>query len=229
MSWIIATGNAHKVREFEEILGPLGIDFSRPSDLGLQLEVDEWGTTFAENAVIKALAWSLRTGRVCAADDSGLEVRHLDWGPGVHSARFAGDDATDADNNEKLLAALQNVDGDGRDARYRCVIAIAWPIRGLPVEDVPLHSIEGFGANDVGRVDDFVVRTFDGICPGSIGREARGDGGFGYDPYFVLPDGRHMAELTADEKHAISHRGLALRKASRVLELIPFADGSHLG
>ena len=228
MSWFIATSNAHKVREFEEILGPLGISFVRPSDQGLGLEVDEWGATFAENAVIKALAWSVKTGRVCAADDSGLEVRHLDWGPGVHSARYAGDACDDAANNAKLITELEGVEGDGRDARYRCVIAIAWPIRGLPAEDVPRHTIEGFGLNDVGRIDDFVVRTFDGICPGAIGHEARGGGGFGYDPYFVLPDGRHMAELVSDEKHAISHRGVALRKAARVLQLIPFADGSHL-
>ncbi len=228
MTWVIATGNAHKVLEFQQILGPHGVVCVRPDDLGLQLDVDEWGATFAENAVIKALAWALRTGRVCAADDSGLEVRHLDWGPGVYSARYSGDEANDERNNAKLLAELSDVEGDGRDARYRCVIAIAWPIRGLPVDDVPAVSIEGFGPNNLGRIDDFVVRTFDGFCDGTIAREARGDGGFGYDPYFQLPDGRHMAELSATQKHAISHRGVALRKAALTLKTIPFADGSHL-
>lgn len=223
-TWIIATGNAHKVREFEEILGPLGIEFVRPSDIDVALDVDEWGDSFAENAVIKALAWAKHTERVCAADDSGLEVRALDWGPGVHSARYAGPDHDDEANNAKLMSALQGVDGPGRDARYRCVIAVAWPVADHDVSDLPKREVVGFGPNDAGVVDGFVIRTFDGACLGAIGREARGSEGFGYDPYFVTQDGRHMAELAPGEKHEISHRGFALRKAAAAISAIPNAS-----
>ncbi|MFT6627520.1 MAG: XTP/dITP diphosphohydrolase [Flavobacteriales bacterium] len=227
MSWIIATGNEHKRKEFEQILAPLGVTVEPATEVGL-LEVTEWGETFAENAVIKALEWAIQTRRVCAADDSGLEVRGLDWAPGVISARYAGAACDDEQNNKKLLDELAGVGGEGREARYRCVIAIAWPVRGIPTPDLGERQIKGFGPNECGRIDDYVVRTYDGICLGTIATERKGDGGFGYDPYFVTLDGRHMAELSDDEKHAISHRGAALRKAAADIASIPLANGSHL-
>ena len=220
-TWIIATGNLHKVREFEEILGPLGIGFVRPADIGTALDIEEWGETFAENAVIKALAWAQHTQRVCAADDSGLEVRALDWGPGVYSARYAGPACDDEANNAKLLHTLETIEGPGRDARYRCVIALARPLGSAEESALPAREIVGFGANDAGVIEGVEVRTFDGACGGRIGRDARGTEGFGYDPFFETSDGRHMAELTPDEKHAISHRGVALRKAAAHLTRPP--------
>ncbi len=220
MSWLVATGNAHKLREIGEVLGTFGISLVSPAEVGHRLDVEEWGATFAENAVIKATAWADATGRVCLADDSGLEVRALDWGPGVHSARFAGPACDDEANNAKLLRSLADVEGGGRDARYRCVIAVAWPLALAPAGAVgrTARSIPGFGAEDEGRLEGSWARTFDGSCAGAIGRDARGSGGFGYDPYFELPGGRHMAELGADEKHAISHRGVALRRLAAWLE-----------
>lgn len=221
--WLLATGNPHKVREIGEVLAPLGIGLVRPRGEGIELDPDEWGDTFAANAVIKALEFARHTHRVCLADDSGLEVEALGWRPGVYSARYAGDACDDAANNRKLLRELADVEDGRRGARYRCVIAAAFPLELVPEhlraeaadrdDDAPEEArIVEFGANDERVVGGHLVVTRDGVCAGAIGHEARGDGGFGYDPYFVLPDGRHMAELPSDEKHAISHRGGALQK-----------------
>lgn len=218
--WILATGNPHKVREIGEVLEPFGVDLVRPADAGVDLDPEEWGTTFAANAVIKALEFARHTGRVCLADDSGLEVEALAWAPGVCSARYAGTPCDDDANNRKLLAELADVPDGERRARYRCVIAAVWPPGAAPVSGAPAEIAE-FGANASGVIDGYFVRTFDGACEGTIGREARGGGGFGYDPYFVVPDGRHMAELPPTEKHAISHRGAALVKFARWLEEHP--------
>jgi XTP/dITP diphosphohydrolase len=217
--WLLATGNPHKVREIGEVLGAFGVSLERPADRGLTLDPEEWADTFAGNAVIKAIAFAEAAGVVCLADDSGLEVDALDGDPGVRSARFAGSPCDDDANNALLLERMRGVPAGERTARYRCVIAIAVPASTAP--DVAPRSIEAFGPDDVGRVGDWVVRTFDGACEGVIGTEARGDGGFGYDPYFVLPDGRHMAELSGAEKHAISHRGAALYKLAAWLESQP--------
>jgi XTP/dITP diphosphohydrolase len=206
MRVVVASGNRHKLREIAQILADTPLELVSARELGVDLDPEEWGATFAENAVIKALAFAHATGMAALADDSGLEVAALNDAPGVFSARFAGPDRDDAANNRKLLADLAHVPAAERQARYRCVIALAYPSG----DALPLRSIQGFGASDSGLIDGWTVRTFDGTCSGAIGFEPRGHGGFGYDPYFVTTDGRHMAELSDAEKHAISHRGAAL-------------------
>jgi len=181
---ILSTRNDHKVREMGEILE--GIDLrALPDEVELPPET---GTTFEENALIKARAARAATGEVSVADDSGLEVDALDGRPGVYSARYAGEEATDGENLDKVLADLERAGGPDT-ARYVCVIAL---------------------------VDDEGEHLFRGTCEGRLIAEPRGDGGFGYDPAFVPDatgpeDDRTMAELTPDEKNAISHRGAAAR------------------
>ena len=218
MPWLIASGNAHKIREIGQVLARFDIDLVNPRDAGIDLDVDEWGATFAENAVIKAIAYAESYGGPVIADDSGLEVRHLNWGPGVYSARYAGAHCDDEDNNAKLLRELEGVDSEGRSARYRCVIGIAWPPGTYSGEEPTAGGIKGIGANDARVIDGYVVRTFDGALEGRIESERRGERGFGYDPYFCLPNGKHVAEMPDDAKHAISHRGEALRKLVGWLE-----------
>lgn len=156
-------------------------------------EVEETGATFAANAVLKARNAALHTGHWAFADDSGLEVDALDGAPGVYSARFAGPESDDAANNAKLLHLLAGIPREGRSARFRCAIAIASP-SGTYWVDV-------------------------GVCEGVIAQELRGEGGFGYDPLFVVPAyGRTFAELPAAVKDDISHRARALRKAAARLE-----------
>ena len=192
MRLVVATRNPHKLRELGEILA--GIELA-PLDEEHQLP-PETGESFAENALIKArAAHELIHGGVGAiADDSGIEARALGGRPGVRSARFAGEGATDDENLARLISEL---DGAGdRGVAYVCVIA---------------HVDEG------GR-----ERLFEGRCEGELSPEPRGDGGFGYDPAFVPldtgpGDGRTMAELEVDEKHAISHRGRAARRLARHL------------
>ena len=186
---ILASGNAHKVRELGEILPGIPLE---PLPAGIEMP-PETGETFAENALIKARAVRAATGAVVIADDSGIEVDALDGRPGVRSARYAGEDATDGENLARMLADLERAGGDGR-ARYVCVIA-------LIDEDGREH-------------------LFEGTCEGRITDEPRGDGGFGYDPAFVPDatgpdDDRTAAELTPEEKHAISHRGAAARALAR--------------
>ncbi|MDQ2622153.1 MAG: RdgB/HAM1 family non-canonical purine NTP pyrophosphatase [Actinomycetota bacterium] len=182
---ILASGNAHKVRELREILP--GIDLEPlPEGIGMPPET---GDTFAENALIKARAVRAATGEVVIADDSGLVVDSLAGRPGVRSARYAGEDATDGENLARVLEDLEAAGGDGR-GRYVCVIALI---------------------DDEGR-----EHLFEGFCEGRIVPEPRGDGGFGYDPAFVPEatgpdDSRTAAELSPDEKNAISHRGAAAR------------------
>lgn len=188
---ILASGNAHKVRELGEILPGIPLE---PLPAGIEMP-PETGETFAENALIKARAVRAATGAVVIADDSGIEVDALDGRPGVRSARYAGEDATDGENLARMLADLERAGGDGR-ARYVCVIA-------LIDEDGREH-------------------LFEGTCEGRIADEPRGDGGFGYDPAFVPDatgpdDDRTAAELTPEEKHAISHRGAAARALARHL------------
>ncbi|MBL8784337.1 MAG: RdgB/HAM1 family non-canonical purine NTP pyrophosphatase [Deltaproteobacteria bacterium] len=203
---VVATNNAKKLRELREILDGLpaladvGLLTASEAALG---EVEESGTTFEANALIKAVHAYERTGLVSLADDSGLEVDALGGAPGVYSARFAGPAATDGDNNRLLLQKLEGVPAEARTARYRCVIALVVPAgvadlgaRGQTIETTrgPAHA---------------VVTT--GKCEGLIVTAASGQGGFGYDPYVVYPPaGKTFAELTSDEKHAISHRGQAL-------------------
>lgn len=182
---LVATGNQGKFREIEELLrGTVGILVSLADFPGVP-PVEEDGATFAENAVKKALTAARVTGMPVIADDSGLEVEALGGRPGVYSARYAGADADDAENNAKLLKELANVPADERTAAFRCAIALCFP--------------------------DGNCRTFAGELAGVILREPRGTGGFGYDPLFLVPEyGQTLAELPLAVKNAISHRGKAL-------------------
>jgi len=188
MRLLLATRNDHKVREFAELLAPAGVD-PLPDEVTLPPET---GTTFAENALGKARAAAAATGRVAIADDSGIESAALHGAPGVYSARFAGPHATDGENLDRLLREAPA----GSGLAYVCAIAYVDP--GAPTDD-PARPAE---------------HVVFGRCSGTLAAEPRGDGGFGYDPAFV-PDeypGRTMAELSAAEKHAISHRGRAARE-----------------
>ncbi|HEU5002422.1 MAG TPA: RdgB/HAM1 family non-canonical purine NTP pyrophosphatase [Actinomycetota bacterium] len=194
---VIASTNPGKIVEVRQILAGLPFSLLTAADVGEWPEVAETGSTYLENARLKALFVSRRTGLATLADDSGIEVDFLGGAPGVHSARYSGvgggRDATDTANNAKLVAALEGVPAEGRGARYRCVVVLAGPD----------------GTEVVGE----------GVCEGRIGFVPRGRGGFGYDPWFI-PEGetRTMAELSAGEKDAISHRGKALRHIARQLE-----------
>lgn len=182
----IATSNSGKLREFREMLQPLGYEVHGLE--GLEgFHVDEDGATFRDNAVKKAAALVAATGKAAVADDSGLVVDALGGAPGVHSARYAGVDGVERDlaNRRKLLTALARVPDNLRTARFVCALCYLAP-----------------GAEP---------RIFEGVCEGAIGREERGEHGFGYDPIFVVPHlGRTMAELLSGEKNAMSHRGRAL-------------------
>ena len=181
MRLVLATRNAHKLREFSLLLMPHAVD---PLPDGVELPA-EIGTTFAENALAKARAAAAATGRAPIADDSGIEAAALGGAPGVRSARYAGDDATDEDNLERLLSEAP----DGSALRYTCALAIVDPERGEEA-------------------------LFEGTCTGTLTAEPRGHGGFGYDPAFVPDDhsDRTMAELSSAEKDSISHRGRAARQ-----------------
>lgn len=192
MKIYVATKNAHKLKEISQILA--GCDVVSAYDyIDGDLDVEETGRTFVENASIKARALSKRIkGGYVIADDSGISVDILEGAPGIYSARYAGPNATDDQNNEKLLRAMQSVPDEERSASYVCVIALA--------------------------IDGLIEKTFGGMCQGSIAREYKGEGGFGYDVIFILPDGRHMAELTDEEKNRISHRKMALESLKEYLE-----------
>lgn len=188
MRLIIATRNRHKVSELQALLNVPGMTLLCAADLPGAPEVEEDGATFAANAAKKAAALARFSGEWSLADDSGLEVDALGGAPGVHSARYAGPAARDADNLRKLL--LEMADRTDRRARFRCVLALADPAG-------PVHTV-------------------DGCCEGNLAAAPSGTGGFGYDPLFV-PEGetRTFAEMGADEKNLISHRGRALAEARR--------------
>lgn len=174
-----------KRAELERILSPLGINVKTADELGIELtDVEETGTTFEENARLKAVSGCKESGMPCIADDSGLMVDALDGAPGVYSARFAGDHGNDEKNNDKLLECLKGVPADKRTAKYVACVCCVFPD---------------------GR--EFTVR---GECHGVIGYERKGSNGFGYDPLFYI-DGRAFAEFTPEEKDKVSHRGNALR------------------
>ena len=201
---MLATGNLGKVAEIRALL-EVHLDLSQitlltPRDWQSALpEVSEDGVTFAENALLKARALANATGLITLADDSGLCVDALGGRPGIHSARWAGAEATDADRNIYLLSEMQGVPMEQRLAHYLCVIALATP--------------------------DGQFTTAEGLCRGVILTEPIGNGGFGYDPLFLLPQfQRTMAELTADEKNRVSHRAEAITKiASDLADLLRLA------
>ncbi|MDB6083776.1 MAG: non-canonical purine pyrophosphatase [Gammaproteobacteria bacterium] len=184
---VIATGNAGKLREFRLLLADLPFDVVGQAELGIEAP-EETGSSFMENAILKACHASRATGAAAIADDSGLEVDALGGAPGIFSARYAGVDADDAANNAKLLAALGTREAPSRSARYRCVLAFV------------------DGESDSGPV------IAEGVWEGYILDSPRGSAGFGYDPYFWLPElGMTAAELEPAEKNRRSHRGTALR------------------
>ena len=189
---LAATSNPHKLDELRAIFEPLGIRVLGLADVpgGPFPEPVEDGETFEANARLKAVAYARLTGRICLADDSGLEVDALNGTPGVHSAYYAGASGAraerDARNNAKLLAALDRVPDDRRGARFVCCMCLADP-----------------GGN--------VLAVSRGTYEGRIAHSPRGTNGFGYDPLLILPDGRTSAELSEHEKNACSHRGAAAR------------------
>lgn len=186
MKYFIATKNKHKLSELERILKPLGIEVVSENDLDEPLsDVEETGTTFEENAILKAKAGFLATGLPSIADDSGLCVDYLDGAPGIYSARFAGEPTDNAKNNEKLLKLLEGVSEDKRTARFVSAVACVFSLD-----------------------DYFTVR---GECEGRIGFEPKGTKGFGYDPLFISEIGC-FGELTDVEKDSVSHRGKSLDK-----------------
>lgn len=186
---IIATKNQGKAREMARILEGLPYEIVSLAEYPDAPDVDETGETFVENAVIKAKAYALFTGELTLADDSGIEVDALGGAPGVYSSRFA---PTDSERNSKLLDLLKDTPDEKRTACFKCAIAIAEP--------------------------DGSVRTCEGVVEGIISLAPKGDQGFGYDPVFYVPSlSKHFAELSPDEKNAISHRGKALEKARRIL------------
>ena len=195
MTIVLATRNPGKIEEIREALSGLDIAFRTLSDFPDLPEIREDGTTFRENAEKKALTVARATGLPALADDSGLEVDALGGAPGVRSARFAGEGADDRSNNRKLLDLLRGVPPERRTARFRCVLALAFP--------------------------DGRVYTVEGTCEGRIVEDPAGEGGFGYDPLFLIPEeGRTFAQMTREEKNRISHRGRALSKLREVLPRI---------
>ncbi len=191
MRAVLASQNEKKLRELQDILTDLGIDVMLQAEAGVSIDVEETGSTFEENAILKAEAVGTATGLVAISDDSGLEVDALDGAPGVYSARYGGEGLDDVARYQLLL---RNMEGqENRACRFVSCICCAFP--------------------DGTRI---VVR---GECPGQLLHEARGTGGFGYDPVFYLPElGKAMAELTPNEKNQISHRGRALVALKKELE-----------
>lgn len=185
MKILIATHNKHKLTEMARILSPMGYEVVTDTDIGIVLtDVEETGTTFMENARIKAESGCKESGLICIADDSGLCVDALGGEPGVYSARYSGVHGDDEGNIVKLLENLDGVADEKRTAYFACAICVSFP--------------------------DGKEITAEGKCHGKIGYEKKGENGFGYDPVFMVGD-KSLAEMSAEEKDAISHRGNALK------------------
>ena len=190
---IFATGNEGKMKEIRMILADLPVEVISMKEAGLDVDIVEDGTTFEENALIKARAICKLAGEMVLADDSGLEIDYLNKEPGIYSARYMGEDTSYRIKNQNLIDRLEGVPDEKRTARFVCAIAAVFPD---------------------GR--EFVVR---GTVEGRIGYEEKGENGFGYDPIFYLPErGMTTAQLPPEEKNSISHRGNALRKMKEILE-----------
>ena len=190
---IFATGNEGKMREVRMILGDLGIQVISMKEAGVTAEADENGTTFEENAIIKAKEIMEKTGEIVLADDSGLEVDALGGKPGIYSARYMGYDTSYHIKNNSLIERLEGKTGEERSARFVCAIAACFP--------------------------DGRVLTTRGTMEGQIGYEEKGENGFGYDPVFYLPEYQcYSAELPLEEKNKLSHRGKALRLMKEALQ-----------
>lgn len=193
---LLASNNPGKLEELRSLL-PEDVVVRTLDDVGLG-SPEETGETISENATLKAATAAKASGLLTLADDSGLEIDALGGRPGVRSARYAGDPSSDQQNIDRVLEELVGVPAEQRDAAFLCVLTLANP--------------------------DGVLASARGRCPGTIGYEPRGSNGFGYDPIFVLQDGRTMAELDAAEKNLISHRGKALRE---ILPAVLIAIGAH--
>lgn len=193
MKLLVASKNKKKIEELRRILAPLGFEPVCETDMRIVLpEVDETGTTFAENARLKATSAMQTAGVAAVADDSGLCVDALGGAPGIYSARFSGEDATDEKNNQKLLRLLENVTDDKRSAHWECHISVIFP-----------------NCDEVSAC---------GRCDGYIGYEPMGENGFGYDPLFLYGD-ETFAQMSAADKDKVSHRGKALLQLKEKLEV----------
>ena len=194
---VFATGNKGKVKEIQMILADLGVEITTMKEEGIQVDVDENGTTYEENALIKARAVAKYTDAIVMADDSGLEIDYLNKEPGIYSARYMGEDTSYRIKNGNLIDRLQGVPDEKRTARFVCAIAAVMP--------------------------DGMELTTRGVIEGRIGYEEKGENGFGYDPIFYVPEfGKTTAELTEEEKNKVSHRGRALESMKE--ELKKYAD-----
>ena len=191
---IFATSNEGKMKEVRSILEGLDVEVLSMKEAGILVEVVVDGTTFEENAAIKATAIQKECGEIVLADDSGLEVDYLNKEPGIYSARYMGEDTSYRIKNKSLIDRLEGVEGDDRSARFVCAIAAAFP--------------------------DGTVEITRGTIEGQIGYEEKGENGFGYDPIFYVPEyGCTTAELTLEQKNEASHRGKALRKMKEIIQL----------
>ena len=195
MKMILASGNRKKLAELKRILEPMGFEVIPKDEAGVTFEPEETGATFEENALIKAQAICVATGEAAVADDSGLCVDALGGAPGVFSARYAGENATDGERIDKLLTELGGVPEEKRSARFVSAVCVCFP--------------------------DGSWAEARGVCEGGIAFERRGSGGFGYDPVFLVGE-KSFAELTAEEKDAVSHRGNALRALEKKLRELGF-------
>jgi XTP/dITP diphosphohydrolase len=204
---LVATRSHHKLGELRELLRPARATLVSLDDVGIAEGVDETGATFAANAALKARFYARLSGLPTLADDSGLEVDALGGGPGVRTRRYAGEDATDGQNNAKLLDALAGLPASRRGARYRCALALALPARAGPRGGLPVARARG---------------TFSG----RIAVAARGSNGFGYDPIFEPasepPGGATVGEWPPERKQAVSHRARAARRMAPILERLGF-------
>ncbi len=194
MKILIATNNQGKIKEYKQIYAELSnLEFVTPNQMGIQIEVEETGHTYKENAILKALAFAKASNIICLADDSGIEVDALDGAPGIYSARFSPiPHANDADRRKHLISQIGNAHHPW-SARFKCTIAIADPVN--------------------------VLAVYEGICEGEIIPEDRGQNGFGYDPCFLVQGyEKTMAELSEEIKNQISHRARAAQKTIEYLK-----------
>lgn len=190
---VFATGNENKMKEIRMILSDLGMEILSQKEAGIKADVVEDGTTFEENALIKATEIAKYTDAIVLADDSGLEIDYLNKEPGIYSARYMGEDTSYDIKNQALIDRLKGVEDEKRTARFVCAIAAAFP--------------------------DGTTEVVRGTMEGRIGYEISGANGFGYDPIFYLPEyGCTSAELSPEKKNALSHRGEGLRKMRVILE-----------
>lgn len=190
---VFATGNVGKVKEIQEIMADMGLQVLTMKEAGIELDIEENGSTYEENALIKARAVAEHTDAIVMADDSGLEVDYINGEPGIYSARYMGEETSYTIKNNNLIERLQGVPDEKRTARFICAIAVVMP-----------------------SGEEFTKR---GVVEGRIGYEERGTNGFGYDPIFYIPEFcKTTAELNAEEKNKVSHRGKALDLVKKELK-----------